>query len=206
MMKERPILFSASMVRAILDDRMSMTRRVMKPQPRAENDGTDMGWRYYQPNSKIVYAFRVDEPIDFPLAVLYACPYGCVGDRLWVRETFDDMHGSVIYRANPEDADGFPPCGSKTCHWRSPIHMPRALSRITLEITGVRVERVQDISEEDARHEGVERGRWTELATGASSVYAGSFQQLWDEINAKRGYGWAANPWVWAVSFRRVQP
>lgn len=188
-MKERPIIFSAPMVRAILAGTKTQTRRVMKPQPRIENDGTDAGWRYYQPNSKVVYAFRVDEPIDFPLAIVYACPYGRVGDRLWVRETWAEGVRTTLYRATDGDM----------LYWKPSIHMPHSRSRITLEITDVRVEQLWEISEYDMNQEGV-----ASPPDDAGIHHITPFKGLWDSINAKRGYGWAVNPWVWVISFRRL--
>lgn len=142
------------------------------------------------------------------------CPYGQPGDHLWVRETFfhqDDFHGKDVtwYRA---DNDTFPGM------WKPSIFMPKKLSRITLEITGVRVERVRDISEEDAKAEGIRAyqsivdGRCLftcrENDTRPGKESAGeSYRELWDSINAKRtGCAWKDNPWVWCLSFRMVAP
>lgn len=151
------------------------------------------------------------------------CPYGRPGDRLWVRETWalcEKNGGHVIYRA---EGDGFSTChpvhprtGERDWRWHPSIHMPRKYSRITLEITDVRVERVQEISEEDALAEGIVREvresglghgglpgyRWGENEYAGTARHA--FELLWDSINAKRGYGWDLNPWVWALSFRVV--
>lgn len=184
-MNERPILFSGPMVRAILEGRKTQTRRVMNPQP---VDQDENGWYVQVP----VTDARAPGMVFYERKYFH-CPYGQPGDQLWVRETFDDVHGSVLYRANPEDAEDFPPCGGKRCHWKPSIFMPRWASRITLEIVGVRVERVQEITPDDARAEGVEH------------LYAprNAFANLWDSINAKRGYGWDSNPWVWVVEFRR---
>ncbi|MDE2107430.1 MAG: hypothetical protein KGL39_60095, partial [Patescibacteria group bacterium] len=161
-----------------------------------------------------------DENEDYP------CPYGAPGDRLWVRETFamvgrmDINSGEpiacgpgekdfperdcvVAYRANSNiefcDGDGF--MGEMADRddmpkWRPSIHMPRWASRITLEVTGVRVERVHDICGVDALAEGVE--------DSDESTAPMSFAQLWDSINAERGLGWDKNPWVWVINFRRI--
>ncbi len=166
-MKERPIMFSGEMVRAILEGRKTQTRRVWK-RPELRKADWEIG----------------DSSI--------ACPYGEVGDRLWVRETWcGGQHGMPVhYKASWTEHEYGPA-------WKPSIHMPRKYSRITLEITGVRVERVQDMSVEDAINEGI----------GLSSVDPlGSFGQLWDSINAKCGYGWGVNPWVWVVEFKRVLP
>ncbi|WP_186083797.1 hypothetical protein [Burkholderia gladioli] len=182
-MKKRPILFSAPMVRAILDGRKTQTRRVAKEF--AGRDNLDAILRRF-PNQQ-------------------GCPHGEPGDRLWVRETWGQYQlapEDIVYRAD-EDF----PCGSPK-RWRPSIHMPRWASRITLEITGVRVERLQDISEADAIAEGIEHtsdgfsvdeGRHFHAARARDS-----FASLWDGLNEARGHGWEANPWVWVIEFRRI--
>ena len=212
MSNERPILFSGPMVRAILDGRKTMTRRVHKVQP---ND----------PPSTFSYKWDGEHWRGFIDAGKYAgwcdtpwmdCPYGEIGDRLWVRETFGmcaahpDCDG-VYFKADTSDNEG-----AKVDKWRPSIFMPRWASRITLEIAGVKVERVQDINEEDAKAEGI--APWINAAGEASrmawrdysmSEAVGhccpreSFRTLWDSINAKRA-PWASNPWVWIIDFKRV--
>lgn len=200
--KERPILFSGPMVRAILEGRKTQTRRIMKQQPQlVVGDGnkiTGAQWWYD----------KGDFALNRKTVVNFLCPYGLVGDRLWVRETFSDLRGMgfdmpFAYRADSlkdygsglqEDGD------SKRCRldygvkWTPSIHMPRVASRIALEITAVRVERLQDISEEDAKAEGIERRAldpWNRTA----------FMRLWQGINGPES--WANNPWVWVVEFRK---
>lgn len=200
-MKERPVLFSGPMVRAILEGRKTQTRRVMKPQPVGETPFFDR-WARGDWDSR-------------------PFPYGRPGDHLWVRETWASVydcpelpccedgsgkHRRTIYRATePHEIDNFA-CSFSCSHdepgcasWRPSIHMPRWASRLTLEVTGVRVERLQDISEEDARAEGLALEGL--ILPGHA---AGCFSRLWDSINAKRA-SWASNPWVWVVSFRRVE-
>lgn len=199
-MKERPILFSGPMVRAILAGTKTQTRRMVRPGVLAD------GWP--------------DVP---PLAIAYAaerCPYGVPGDRLWVRETFagDDCCG-YVYRADHENADlraGDLDDGEQSIRrWSPSIHMPRAASRLDLEISAVRVERLQDISEADAQAEGVEPfftrfsgiGREQRITSGelaADAERRASFAVLWDEINGDRAL-WISNPWVWALSFEVTQ-
>lgn len=175
-MKERPILFSAPMVRALLDGRKTQTRRVVKPQPTATREEAI---RTYGKGGTFIL-----EAGFFGVR----CPYGQLGDRLWVRETWGACAGSPVYRA---DDNATCPDGGR---WKPSIHMPRWASRITLEVTGVRVERLQDISEEDAIAEGVPEQRGDPWA----------FQCLWDSINgARERCSWAANPWVWAITFSR---
>ena len=173
-MTERPILFSGPMVRALLEGRKTQTRRVMKPQPKG--------------------MARLDTGGSWPLASgseFMRCPYGVPGDRLWVRESWrkaDSMTESVFYRADEEWNAG--------AGWKPSIHMPRWASRLTLEVTGVKVERVQEISERDAVAEGMPPS----VPDQATAVEI--FEELWDSINEARGYGWSVNPWVWALTFR----
>jgi hypothetical protein len=126
-------------------------------------------------------------------ALTRTCPYGQPGDRLWVRETHNTCGEKPFYRA-----DGEMPLEWK---WSPSVFMPRWASRITLEITAVWVERLKDITIEDAQAEGI-----TPLGTeGDSRRWRAGFRELWDSLNAKRGYGWDANPWVWVISFKRVK-
>lgn len=173
-MKERPILFSGEMVRAILDGRKTQTRRVIKPQ---------------------------GEPYTIEDVDVLKCPYGIPGDRLWVRETFADLRGMGFghkwaYRADtPEGSESDRIRIGYGVRWKPSIHMPRWASRITLEITDIRVERVQDITYIDAKAEGVE---YEKGYTDPREAFA----TLWNSINAKRDYGWAMNPWVWIIEFK----
>lgn len=206
--KERPILFSAPMVRAILDGRKTVTRRPVKVQPRSRADIGSYGKG--QP-----FIRNPDVTERNP-----ECPFGNPGDRLWVRETFMDLLGTgVEHRPDPNGplqryayrAD-YPP-GSHSdearkdfgLKWKPSIHMPRAACRILLEITDVRVERLQDISRADIRAEGLQCP--PELASDDVSPnyrdwYPAAWRQLWEST----GGDWAANPWVWVVEFKRVQP
>lgn len=214
--KERPILFSAPMVRAILEGRKTQTRRVVKPQPElphrvnlTHHDGT------------IAAAF-CDEPIlgDGALLERTWCPYGKPGDRLWVRETFatwtdENSDGCIVYQADGACREALHDCGGAgdlvglgkpttpvlpVTRWRPSIHMPRHASRILLEVTDVRVERLQAISAKDANAEGM-RPRLTFGEEMKGSVEC--FRELWDSING--GFGWASNPWVWCISFKRLE-
>ncbi len=150
------------------------TERVVQPTPRGKNSWDVTGWR------------------------LSRCPFE-VGQDLWVRETWlqcDDMlgDGTVYYRADGEDIPG---------PWRPSIHMPRKFCRLTLRVTGVRVERVQEISEADAEAEGVQLQHLDDLGQ-TWKTYKRGFEALWDSINAKRGFGWDTNSWVWVVEFERA--
>ncbi|WP_373379858.1 hypothetical protein [Cupriavidus nantongensis] len=190
-MKERPILFSGAMVRAILDGRKTQTRRVAK-----EFDGLDV--------DKVLARFPHQR----------GCPYGEPGDRLWVRETFSRLEAFDFFHADvPEDvpgfwywADGNPTWGD----WSRPkpsIHMPREACRIQLEVTDVRVERLNDCSEADAIAEGIapELDGWTDYSNPSCQMFISpvdSYRTLWDSINGAGA--WDANPWVWVVEFRRI--
>lgn len=225
-MKERPIVFSGPMVSAILDGRKTQTRRICKVYKSPHGCRDDNGW-----------PLVCDQNGEWHKE---QCPYGERGDKLWVRETFVPTvfpnakifghieHGApanFVYKADCRDMNGYywPEVASEPedVRWKPSIHMPRAASRILLEVTDVRVERVQDISEEDAIAEGVERHpnehlskftgcpAWTDYQIksplAATMNARGSFRTLWDSINAKRGFGWGVNPWVWVVSFKRIE-
>jgi len=210
--KARPILFNSAMVRAILDGRKTQTRRILKDQ--------------------------IDPPGIFQMAAAgyceivnehgvhiqgFHCSYGVPGQRLWVREGWqyanypDDRYypdGSVLYRADYlYEPHGKPKQKDPRWQWRSSMYMPRAASRITLEITGIRVERLQEISEADARAEGATHssaegkpphGGWSHDKKHWYPSARKSFHALWDRINELGR--WASNPWVWVIEFRRIEP
>jgi hypothetical protein len=184
------------MVRAILEGRKTQTRRVVKPQWRRQTVRISKEF-----DGAICPIVWLDKPVQKGCKtghVFVPSPYGQPGDRLWVRETFATGYGAVFYKAD----DDLATCGM-VVPWKPSIFMPRELSRITLEIAGVRVERVQDISEKDARAEGCEPMHRDDLGQ-TFRTYRRGYQSLWDSINAKRGYGWDANPWVWVIEFRRA--
>lgn len=190
-MKEHGILFSGPMVCAILDGRKMQTRRVVNPQPEYEGKecyGDSWKWTKGEDNFSGVTTEQLVGPAG--LCHHTRAVYGVPGDRLWVRETWcQSQHlGDIFYRAT----HGF----KVMIPWRPSIFMPKKFSRITLEIVNVRVERVQDISEKDARAEGCD------MRPGLTAI--GSFSQLWDSINAKRGFSWDKNPWVWVIAFNQV--
>jgi len=210
-MKERPILFNGDMVRAILEGRKSQTRRVIKfkytepvtnmtrhEEPFSDSPKGDLSWSADHYNPKVI---SVEQNIR--------CPYGKPGDRLYVRETWTMVdtdggceseipflrppHLGIEYRADGHELD----------FWKPSIHMPRWASRITLEVTEVRAERVQEITQADAESEGVDFLRHHPDADEPLTAKE-LFICLWDSINKKRGYGWDENPWTWSVSFKRV--
>lgn len=227
-MKERPVIFSAPMVRAILEGRKTQTRRVAKLNIAGRLGRLSSQWHPEHPGAVAV------------------CPYGQPGDRLWVRETWavqraepcepherdwQDLHSPIIrYLADgaTRKVQGNRSTGSGIYHGpvektRVSIHMPRWASRILLEITDVRVERVQAIDDGDALEEGIHT---VDIGSGYSPQFSAfsdqwqaivesqtrshdwprdAFRDLWNAINALRGFGWYANPWVWAITFKRVE-
>jgi hypothetical protein len=188
--KSRPIIFSAPMVRAILEDKKTQTRRICKPAMEGDGpaasvhpDGSGNGFIAWWPTPRTAHETAKYYPGDEG----FHCPLGDVGDRLWVRETFQYTNskangpGDCVFRAD---------CAVEVpgIKWKSPYHMLRCFSRINLEITALRVERLDDISQTDAMREGTQGRR--------------SFAGLWDELNGAGAFG--RNPWVWVISFRRL--
>ena len=210
-MKVRPILFNGEMVRAILDGRKTQTRRVIKKQEFMSNGGV---YGVFADDSRV--SFHGRDISSFEAIGLWKdelekhdrvarCPYGAAGDHLWVRETWQRCFecGGINYRATAnENGRVCQHCDNFLGKWKPSIHMFRDDSRILLEVTAVRVERVQSITDADARAEGV--GAWHDTTNG--TVYKPEFAMLWDSINAKRGYSWGSNPFVWVVEFKMVQP
>jgi len=256
--KERPILFKAEMVRAILEGRKTQTRRAVKLPADAAGVVVDPGGTVFGPGPYLkIYRMDGCEPPMYPRSY---CPYGYPGDRLWVKETWGlHAYGDETDWLR-ESVRGVPPEPLRAqynvalradwgqlqegCFWRPGIFMPRWASRIALEITEVRVQRVQEITEDDARAEGVEPytpphghispeqrvpGPWFDRCRLGDQPHRLPFADLWDRVNGKRrrreylhlgdpsytlkpwrtvvdtSAAWAANPWVWAITFRRVE-
>ncbi len=216
-MTERPILFNATMVRAVLAGTKTQTRRVVKPQFAKEAAPVEMpatdpirGW-VVGGHSGIWWCDAAANPDE-----AMRCPYGKPGDRLWVREAWrvfaafnkkpprDITRNELVWYEAQDEVPFHPTAFGRL---RPSMFMPRWASRITLEVTGVRVERLRDISEADAMAEGVPSA---DLASGRECIfphqgtYRWGFQLLWESINGPSS--WGSNPWVWCVSFRRVQP
>ncbi len=216
-MIERPILFSGPMVRALLNGTKTQTRRAVTRKPALD-------------------AIAVFGPTFLLMpGNVDLCPYGQPGDRLWVRETFARVGsgdpGVLVYKADypacvPPGVDSVPPTIEEAGYrWKPSIHMPRSACRLVLEVTRVRVQRLQGlqgISEDDARAEGVTQQQPPDKRDGMQHwgvegvpstdpmrrtfpTAKMAYQNLWDGLNAKRGYGWDANPWVWAITFRRLK-
>ncbi|WP_368818167.1 hypothetical protein [Klebsiella variicola] len=229
-MTERGMIFNAEMVRAILDGRKTQTRRIMNVQPESNQFGllhitsstkrSDIGKYHWAESNATGNHVR---------SKLFSCPFGAVGDRIWVRETWGVVSheldedgriqpwtpdrpataihempfgngyysGHAIYAADGDftwgDDDGYE--DGRSC-WKPSIHMPRAASRILLEITGVRVERLRSMSQDDARAEGV-------IAASGPMEAGLAFRELWDSIYGEES--WKANPWVWVIEFKRVE-
>lgn len=222
-MKERPILFSAPMVRAILDGTKTQTRRIISPRPQVAWQLKSCGILTCEAHSLHAEQVAIFDRLD-GLNQPYKFPYGQLGDQLWVRETWRWADagecGSSEYDVNAASgyeyrADG---CGDEETKWKPSIHMPRLASRIQLEITGIRVERLQDISEDEAIAEGVFKkvedgyglGDIVETIDGGEAIYLSrgqarfEYRHLWESINGAGS--WDANPWVWVIEFRRIKP
>lgn len=213
--KERPILFSGEMVRAILDGRKTQTRRVVKPQPEPFKAHDRLGpfWWFNRRAWGLEQLGRIAEK-EMPWFLAPHCPYGQPGDRLWVRENLrqDPLDGLWKYEEDftplidlEDEIDAVGWVVTRKRDYCPSIHMPRWASRITLEITDVRVERVQEISEADARAEGAEPRLSGTSDWGPIRSHRTGFVYLWNQINEARGYGWLANPWVWCLTFRRIE-
>lgn len=198
-MKERGMIFNGEMVRAILEGRKTQTRRIMKVQPVLNGSFYEVYGAGWGRSMKSVPAIPGH-------SLASNCPFGLVGDRIWVRETWAEAGASApdlkLYRANypahvPTHYENIPPADE--IRWTPSIHMPRWASRLTLEITGVRVERLRDLSEDDAKSEGI-----TPPSGGVLPgwEYRINFRDLWMSI-----YGadnWETNPWVWVIEFKVV--
>jgi len=230
MIKERPILFNAEMVRAILDGRKTQTRRIINPQP--------------EPHIQLITSKSGRHLADdFNNDLIYFdCPYGKSGDKLWVRETFvieTNQYADFLEEYDPPHADGRPvktfngdiwqQCHYKAtdstpelmyddfygphCRWKPSIHMPRWASRINLLITDIRVERLQDISEEDAIAEGVDETLLPDIKVPSNSpmakmlaIYKNNvdiFSSLWESINGAGS--WDLNPYIWVIEFELIR-
>ena len=193
------MLFSTDMVRAILEDRKTVTRRVVKPQPdgRPVPMTKDSCWPGY-------FAIQGTEKV-------VRLPYQ-PGDILWVRETWAEMPYGFVYRVDGEEPDGWD-CDD---HWRPSIHMPRGAARIFLRVTGVRVERLQEITEDGAKAEGAEKSYpYTDPETGKTvfvldekGTYRSGFSQIWDRTIKQKdrlSCCWESTPWVWVIEFERCE-
>ena len=235
-MTEKPILFSGDMVRAILDGRKTQTRRVIKPQPSES----------WHPEVGIYAPTRVDrQGEEYPGKDVFGasdecegriCHYGQPGDRMWVRETFSPCACGGCKEAWPRRWESSSKIGQHDVTYRegyggpsgiifSPsIFMPRWASRLTLEITKIRIERVQEISFDDCISEGIiHTDFWDkckaetvpddlgtpdgdfDMDRGWEAYAKEAFRDLWNSINGKRGFGWDANPWVWVIEFELLR-
>ena len=212
---DKPIIFSTDMVKAILEGRKTQTRRVIKPQPPSK-------FPYpWLSGSRVIWSEK--EAGDYPMWNNFSqCPYGQVGDRLGVKEThyrwghwskngltktgkqkwtFKHENDEVRYFDNPPEAVQRNSFRGTAWYKRPSIFLPKRYIRTWLEITDVRVERVQEISEDDAKAEGIGWQFEQQRIPQYWESYKKAFSVLWDSINAKRGYGWDVNPWVWVIGF-----
>lgn len=189
-MKELPILFSGAMVRALLAGEKTQTRRILKGANHVSAGGVPLKFK----------GSHIEE---------VCCPYGWIGDRLWVRETFARVDGQsqpwieTDYRATYKHGDRLGDTLGFKKRWTPAIHMPRHASRITLEVTGVRVEHLQNISSDDAYAEGA--AAWAAEVVKDGNKFSSAiaaYRALWGQINGPDS--WATNPWVWVVDFKVV--
>lgn len=208
--KEKPILMNTFSVQAILEDKKSMTRRVIKPQP--------INYLLWSEGFKI---WIDNQSTNFYSMIKRKCPYGKVGDILWVKETF----GTVIFPGGESflarrkivyKADGKNNWRLDKGKWTSPRYMPKKYSRIKLEVIDVKVEKVQDISEDDCMKEGIDmETKHGDLCINiqdsgySNSLVMGSavktvFKNSWNSINEKKGYGWDKNNYVWVILFKHI--
>ena len=211
-MKERPIIFSAPMVKAILAGAKTQTRRILKPNRWGTVTLIGQGTAIRLGANGLEWTPAGAGPVEPwpPERVGEVCPYGGMGDQLWVKETWggtaaigsrlnaDGFLATVSYRA-----DGERTVGGKPYRWRPSIYMPRWASRINLRIMNVWVERLHEITEEDAANEGLEWDRWAYGPEVVEQTPREAFMRLWDDLNGKRA-AWKSNPWCWVVSFRRI--
>ncbi|ENO4066484.1 hypothetical protein ACPEMX_02020 [Klebsiella quasipneumoniae] len=198
-MKERGMIFNGEMVRAILDGRKTQTRRPIKWK---QTRFTEIGER--EDGSKWPWSEDAEHACDF----WHPCPFGAVGDRIWVRETWNKYGGLLTYRADHDWIDDMRKETVCTAKWVPSIHMPRWASRILLEITDVRVERLNSISQEDAQAEGLELTGWRPTYSDPDSggevmTPYDNFAELWSSIYGDES--WQANPWVWVIEFKRIE-
>jgi hypothetical protein len=235
--KERPILFGAPMVRAILAGAKTQTRRMIRIDDTPISEAAYKALRNQRgipsnaTNVRMLGYLKCDSPPgSATVSSRVWCPYGMIGDRLWVRETHAQfavgegmkraVPQCVAYRATCNDDGAFEYANGRgeimrlrVTKWTPGIYMPRWASRITLEVTGVRVERLHEVAEVDARAEGAtpyiyghgfisEGGIAADPGIRSPSMYRAGFEQLWREINGCES--WAANPWVWVVEFKRL--
>lgn len=203
-MIERPILFSGPMVRAILDDRKTQTRRIIN-----KLRGIGSITEFQASNTKgYDWTFRDRRMLWNDLRhedLLARCPYGQPGDRLWVRETWcpDQYRADILDYQDDRLAYAADFKGEPGRKWRRSIHMPRWASRILLEITDVRVERLQEITNDDAHAEGLFVPECEYAQNGPRAAII-AFQALWGSIHAVSGLSWTANPYVWVIRFKRI--
>ena len=221
----KPIIMSTEDVRALLDGRKTMVRLAIKPQPTHWYNGE----RVYDKDSIVGPEFYAPVRVDkngeqYPGKEVYGIysddgGYGCKapcqpGDVLYVRETWkpedyqliDGVWScAIVYKVGGLNGRVHWPEGSDSIYdlclvWHSPVAMPREAARLFLRVTDVRVERVQDISEEDAKAEGVYA-----KDNGSGSAYRSGYRELWNKLNKKRGHDWYTNDWVWVIRFERVE-
>lgn len=217
MKKERPILFSTEMVNAIFNGDKTQTRRIINPQPVVG----DNFWRWdgkkpkakYNTGAVCVSGYNV-LPSNDNAVLINQCPYGKIGDVLWVRETHKKIQGGFMYKANPmliKKTQSLGPTITGDARWKPSIHMPKSACRLWLEIVNVRVQKLNDINDLDAKSEGINKmlGYYRDYNSKYSGLAAHifmpkqSFISLWQKINGEES--WSLNPWVWVITFKKIE-
>ncbi|WP_368937232.1 hypothetical protein [Morganella morganii] len=204
-MKERGIIFNAEMVRAILEGRKTQTRRLVNSVPTTHDfHGWIMSSTCAKDEGKAVWAIGDSPLLKDPIRL--NCPLGKIGDRLWVRETWQCglcTESTFAYKATHKPTD-LEEGWNEKIKWRPSSQMPRWASRILLEITGVRVERLQSISEEDAKADGFDNSQSDAAhSIGWFEKPIRTFRRAWENIYGADG--WDSNPWVWVIEFKQIQ-
>lgn len=208
--RERPILFSGPMVRAILAGKKTQTRRVVKPQPNRDAGYASNPFKWSRVKQVGPWFHIISDDPSGMFTV--HCSYGTPGDTLWVRETWNVPPGSNVDAEVAYFADGH---HDETATWRPSIHMPRWASRLSLSVTDVRVERLHELTRNDAIAEGIPQMHGEAVRLGLvdaaysvddwdNSTSVENFANLWDKLNSERA-PWKSNPWVWVVAFERIK-
>jgi hypothetical protein len=195
-MKETPILYKREMVKAILDGRKTKTRRLNGLEKINENPDDWMVVKYLERSNELWFKHKESGEV-----IYVKCPFGKAGDLLWVRETWGEIIGGIVYKASD-----LPDNVVDNLRWKPSLFMPKSVCRLWLRIKDIRVERLQDITEEDAKAEGVtlRDNIVKENNPEFTHKYRWAFCLLWESIN-KKTHPWESNPWVWVIEFERVE-
>lgn len=202
-MKQTGILFQPEMCRANIEGKKTMTRRIVKPQPQGNIEGTYADLYNHEPNH---WAFwlpdnRMTEPR------IWKCPYGQIGDRIYQKETFWNDNTKVFYKADDiiNWSRNTNPLLNERLKWKSSIFMPKRYARFWAEIVNIKVERVKDINGLDITKEGCPQDVLDKVSEDCGFNKVRWYRDLWNSLNEKRGYGWEKNDWVWVIEYKSIQ-